>query len=522
MNQFIDSFFRKNKTSFFTFLIFGCLCGAVFRYDLEWWDFINYHYYNAWAFLNDRLNVDVVPAFINTFFSPFIELPAYFLTNALNDHPVIFSAIMAIPYGLLLFASYKIATLFFSPDTKEGRIRIALTLLLCVFSTIVFMEVSAITHEHPVSFLVLAALYPLLKGMKEHHLNIKSLLFSGFVLGAAAGLKMTYALYAAATGVALIFFYKQFDNPLKTILYFTLAGTIGFLASYGYWGWILWKNFQSPVFPFFNNIFQSPYWTDVDYKDVRYFGKSWLTVLFYPFYIVFKTGGDYSLHHRFLISHLRLIAGVFVFIITFISVAKKRFVHSNDNDLLLHFLMFWMVVAYLFWLWLFRVYRYMIPFELMLSVVLVHFFFKKEKISPVSLALFLLFICLTGRECIHLPGSRTLDNTLLPKIENVSLEKNTLILIDVVPSSLMIPFLSKDKTMPAAIAPTHIEDVNGSLFYAVGYFSKKRHKLISEYQKNKNPIVLLTDHPKDKKCVHLLTLFQDDFYIPYFLCPYVD
>ena len=181
-----------------------------------------------------------------------------------------------------------------------------------------------------------------------------------------------------------------------------------------------------------------------------------------------------------------------------------------------------MVVAYLFWLWLFRVYRYMIPFELMLSVVLVHFFFKKEKISPVSLALFLLFICLTGRECIHLPGSRTLDNTLLPKIENVSLEKNTLILIDVVPSSLMIPFLSKDKTMPAAIAPTHIEDVNGSLFYAVGYFSKKRHKLISEYQKNKNPIVLLTDHPKDKKCVHLLTLFQDDFYIPYFLCPYVD
>ena len=178
ISKFVNSFFTKNKTAFFTFLIFGCICGAFFRNEREWWDFANYHYYNAWAFLNDRLNVDIVPAFINTFFSPFIELPAYFLTNALNDHPVIFSTIMAVPYGLLLFVVYKIAALFFSPDTMEGKVRIGLTVSLYIGSDTVLSQVSATTHEHFVSFLVLVALYPLLKGIKEHHLSIKSCLSS--------------------------------------------------------------------------------------------------------------------------------------------------------------------------------------------------------------------------------------------------------------------------------------------------------------------------------------------------------
>ena len=345
ISKFVNSFFTKNKTAFFTFLIFGCICGAVFRYDMEWWDFINYHYYNAWAFLNDRLNVDIVPAFINTFFSPFIELPAYFLTNALNDHPVIFSAIMAVPYGLLLFVAYKIAALFFSPDTMNGKARIIFTLLLCVCSTVVFMEISATTHEHFVSFLVLVALYPLLKGIKEHHLSIKSCLFSGFILGASTGLKMTYASYAAATGIALIFFYKQFDNPFKTILYFTLAGIAGFLVFYGYWGWILWKNFQNPLFPFFNSIFQSPYWDGADYKDVRYYDQPWSTILLYPLLLFWNIDETILFRRTITLSEFRILLYFFyifwelIHIIPPLNKEKK----SIDDKAILHFIIFWKI-----------------------------------------------------------------------------------------------------------------------------------------------------------------------------------
>ena len=522
MTEFINSFFTKNKTAFLTFLIFACVCGAVFRYDMAWWDFINYHYYNAWAFLNDRLNVDIIPAFANTFFSPFIELPSYFLANALNDHSAVFSAVMAVPYGLLLFIVYKIAALFFSSDTTEGRSRIGLTLLLCVCSTPVFSEISGTTHEHIQSFFVLSALYLLLKGLKEHILSVKSVVFSGFILGAAAGLKLTYASFAAATGIALIVFYKQYKNPFKTIAFFTLAGVVGFLVSYGYWGWILWKNFQNPFFPFFNSVFHSPYWEGPDYGDTRYFDLSWLNVLFYPFYTVFKVKGDFTLH-RFLISHLRLIVGVFVFIAVFISVVKKHIkrVKETDNDFLLHFLMFWMFVVYVFWLCLFRIYRYMFPFEMMLSVVLVYFFFKEQKtenfsrfITSTFISAFIIAVFL---ECVSIPFSRPYDKKVIDVDSAVTLPENSLVLIKEAPGALFIPFFARNSSIRAAVSPVLTDAVNGSDFHATGYFAGKRNQLLNEYKKEN--IFYITRYEWDPPCFVFgsFRISEDNYHI----CPYI-
>ena len=183
MSDFINSFFTKNKTALLVFLFFGCVCGAVFRWEDVPFDVLNYHYYNPWAFLNDRINVDVVPAGVNTFYSPFIDFPFYFLINALNGHPVIFSAVMSVPYGLMLFAAYKIAALFFPGDTGEGRIRIGLSVLLFVCSDLVFSQISSASHEHLMSFFVLTALYLLLKDIKGHKTDAISLVLSGFLLG---------------------------------------------------------------------------------------------------------------------------------------------------------------------------------------------------------------------------------------------------------------------------------------------------------------------------------------------------
>ena len=552
-SKLINSFFTSNKTALIVFLIFGCFCGATLRHEREWWDFANYHYYNAWAFLNDRLNVDVVPAFINTFFSPFIELPAYFLTNALNDHPVIFSAIMAIPYGLLLFVAYKIATLFFSPNTMEGRSKIGLIILLYVSSDAVLSQVSATTHEHPVSFLVLAALYPLLKGMKEHHLSVKSVLFSGFILGAAAGLKMTYALYAAATGVALIFFYKQFDNPLKTILYFTLAGIAGFLVSYGYWGWILWKNFQSPIFPFFNSVFQSPYWEGADYKDIRYFDKSWLTVLFYPFFLVWNVNGVIPFQKDIILSNFWCFFCFFCFSLTFIRSFKNKKEQNGEDKTALHFLMFWAVFVYIFWLSFFRSYRYMIPFDLIISIFSIYFIFKNNAITfkrtsvilillfTTALSIYLIFIyfligsyvlkfgllfCFmlfyfsfektdknAGNKCcilLFLIVGITLDSTifhsyhrrvaqpLLP-FKSLPLKKDTLLLIDSAPGAIIVPILAKDPSIRAIINlnSVNIDNVNGSDFHKSGFFADKNRQLLKEHLRQNKPIAYITNIPKE-------------------------
>ena len=226
MSSFVNLFFRSNKTAFACCLSFACLCGAVFRFE-QWFDFFNYHYYNVWAFFNGRNDIDVAPAFINTFFSPFADIPVYGLINALNDNPVVFSAVMAVPYGLMLFIVYKTAAIFFSPDDRNGRVKIIMTLLLCVCSTNIASQISTTTNDLTLSVFVLAAGYLLLKAPPPP-LFTKTCLAAGFLLGAAAGLKLTFCPYAAAAGMTLTLFYKQLKNPLKTIFLFSAAVLTGF------------------------------------------------------------------------------------------------------------------------------------------------------------------------------------------------------------------------------------------------------------------------------------------------------
>lgn len=390
MSSFVNLFFRSNKTAFACCLSFACLCGAVFRFE-QWFDFFNYHYYNVWAFFNDRNDIDVAPAFINTFFSPFADIPVYGLINALNDNPVVFSAVMAVPYGLMLFIVYKTAAIFFSPDDRNGRVKIIMTLLLCVCSTNIASQISTTTNDLTLSVFVLAAGYLLLKAPPPP-LFTKTCLAAGFLLGAAAGLKLTFCPYAAAAGMTLTLFYKQLKNPLKTIFLFSAAVLTGFLITYGYWGWILWKNYQNPVFPFFNSVFHSPYWQGEDYKDVRYFDKSITVLFFYPFLMFCNVGSEIPLVSILNFSYLRYPVAYVAFI-CFTAVflkSKRRFPPDFSG---FSFLTLWLCLVYVLWLFFYRVDRYLIPFEALLSIVLIRYFFKEEEISLKNkkVKLFLIF-----------------------------------------------------------------------------------------------------------------------------------
>ena len=518
--RLINLFFYKKQNYFILyFLIFGCLCGMIFRNEFAQWDVLNYHYYNPWAFLNDRLNVDIVPAAANTFFSPFIDFPFYFLVNAFDNHPLIFCGIMAIPYGLMLFFSYKIATLFFPTDTEQGRIRIGLTVSLCVCSETVFLQLCSSSNEHLMAFLVLAALYPLLKTIATQRFNTNVFIFSGFMLGATAGLKLTHAPYAAAAGITLIVFYKHLKKPFLNIGLFTLAGIIGFLITYGYWGWTLWKNFQNPFFPFFNSVFSSPYWEGADYKDMRYFNKPWTTVLFYPFFSFWNIRHNVPLLQPITISNLRFPVGAFFFLYAFIDIIKNRKKKQNENkNLLLHVLMFWMAAAYVFWLTYFRVYRYLIPFEQTLSIVLIYFIFGKQKIDfnrkrLHALLFFISFVVSFILESSTLYLEIPLDRPLI-SIKPKPLPDNTLLMLNNLPSSLFIPFLAQNPTVRAVINPTQTNEYNGSNFYTRGYFAEKRKDIIQEYRDKNSPVVILSIRsPTNGLCSRL-----NAFNVSFFLC----
>ena len=83
----------KNGLLLLFCLIVGAAIGAAGRFDFLW-DFLNYHFHNPWAFLNERAD-DVAPASVNTFFDPLPDLPLWFLIRRFNGFPALVYGIRA-------------------------------------------------------------------------------------------------------------------------------------------------------------------------------------------------------------------------------------------------------------------------------------------------------------------------------------------------------------------------------------------------------------------------------------------
>lgn len=496
MDDFIDRFYTKNTTAFCCFLAFACLCGAVFRFE-QWFDFVNYHYYNVWAFYNGRADVDVLPAFVNTFFSPFADIPAYHLINALNRRPVLFSAVMAVPYALMLFAVYKTAALFFPADTRSGRIRIGLTLLLCVFSGNIFSQICTTTNDMLPSAGVIAALHLILCAVffDRRRCGTKTAA-AGFLLGAVTGLKLTFAPYAAATGVTLILFHGRIDRPVRTIALFAAAGAAGFAAAYGYWGWTLWKSYGNPFFPFFDSLFPSPYWNGGDYADSRYFDKPLIDLILWPFLMFFDPTGEVPLQRFFVPSNLRYAVLYVLLVKAVLNAAEIK--RKLSPELL--FSIVWLAVVWVLWLAFFRVQRYLVAFEALSGIVLVHTLFKHARVSPKNrrFRLFLLFLAATAVDMPFVNYRRPADENLLPD-DAFKLPSGSLLVLTDYPSALFVPFLVPDNATPAITHPLFSGEVNGSDFHARGPFAKKRNELFLKHLKS-GTLYYLTVQSTDASC----------------------
>ena len=73
---------------------------------------------------------------------------------------------------------------------------------------------------------------------------------------------------------------------------------MGFAASYGWWGWKLWRMFGNPFFPYYNNIFKSPALGQSDYADDRFRADGLWEALQVPFQLLHKSVTHSELYLR--------------------------------------------------------------------------------------------------------------------------------------------------------------------------------------------------------------------------------
>jgi hypothetical protein len=332
------------------------LAGALYTWfsgeDLNW-DWRNYHEYGAYALLNGRFDVDVVPGGFQSFLNPLAYVPAYLLRHGVGAP--FWGILLGAIHGLNLVLVWWISRSLLGISASAWA----------VLASVVIAAVGPMTlSEVGTSFVDILTALPVLAGLglilSTQDRYPARLFAAGLLIGAAVGLKLTNATFLMGAVVSLL----AFDRPLPKIGSFALGSAAGGLATGGAWAWTLWQAFGSPVFPFYNTIFRSPEAPLMPFADGRFMPHGLLDAMTYPFYWV--VGIHPSSEEPFRDPRFALVIVLLMITIVVGRVRNAQILQQRDKQFLL-----FLVVSYGAWLQMFSIHRYAIVLELMTAPMIV-------------------------------------------------------------------------------------------------------------------------------------------------------
>ncbi len=423
---------KKDLLCLLALCLLGGLYGLSNGQDVNW-DLLNYHFYNPFAFLHGRFYTDVMPAGIHTFLNPLLDIPYYLLVRHLNDWPKLIAFLQGIPAGVFWFVGYKICRLFLGG--KDDVFTVVAAAVTGLSGSMVLSQIGLSTNEVPLAALMCAAIYGVFRVIAGTRHAAAWTAASALMAGAAVGLKYTAAPFVLGLSAAFFLFVRQTDKPLRNALWFATGGLAGFLLVNGYFMARLWVEYKNPVFPFFNQIFQSPYFDPVNFDEVRFYPRSIGQWLAYPFYWVQE---HYGVVTEMPVADARLALGYVGFFVTGALLLAGKFTQPRKR--LLAAAWVFAAVSYVFWLHFYSTLRYAIVLELfsMIFVFAAIRALTSYKTTAVLGTLLALFLWQTT----EIPNwgtdgfsKQAIVFTNFPKVE-----KNTLVVYFGAPMGFLSPF----------------------------------------------------------------------------------
>src|SRR5262249_33668220 len=159
---------------------------------------LNYHWYDAYAFLHSRLGFDVAVAHHATYFNPLIHVPFYWLATSGNVWPALFYA--GALHGLNILPLYLLARSALTGSVKP-LLAAALGLAGLGGSTVISM-IGNTSYDTVLTALVFGGLAVLI--IKRDALCTAAApaagaaALAGLLIGVATGLKLVEGFYAVS------------------------------------------------------------------------------------------------------------------------------------------------------------------------------------------------------------------------------------------------------------------------------------------------------------------------------------
>lgn len=488
-------------------LSLGALLAVMLRQDATW-DMKNYHLYNAWALLNDRYGRDIVPASMQSYFNPLLDLPYFLLSTGPLEHwPRALASAQGLWFGALCFMVLRIAFRLAEYQHRKPHWPDMIAVVIGISGTMAVSQTGTTTNEIPLAVLVLLGFYllmPLFHGDSEKPL--RAAFIAGLSGGMAAGLKSTAIIYPPAMGLALLLMPTTPGQRMKFAAVFAAGSAVAFLVAYGWWGWHLYRLSGNPVFPMFNQIFRSELIPPMSTIDLRFMPRDWMQWAFYPFYWLRKHASVVT-ENPFADSRYAL-AMLSILSLAVSTIFRSRYRKKDTDNAATHpvilFIVAFVSLSYLFWLILFSILRYAIAIEAMTGIVMLiavqaairlsRNHHKHSKAVCLSMGMLLLLIAATT----HYPSwGRIRFGQQVFAITPGEVRSGSLVLLGGIPSAYIVPFFPDAK---------HIDFIGLNWFVRASNGHRLWNTIKQRIEEQKDPlyIVLRRDDHDDLDLLHNL------------------
>lgn len=276
------------KKALFSFLLF-VLLSAIFSCLAVWcvgedlnFDLMYYHFYTGYVWSRGLAFSDSIATL-----GSYLEVPlnCFYYDLITKTSPLNANCIISVLESFAISATWLLGYFLLSGEKIWTRIALSSVFAALSFIGPVFWsELGSTMGDSTTALLVVFSLIFALEGYIKHHYT--KVLISGILIGIASGLKLTNLTFFVGIASAILLSGIYEWNIKKLIacgVVFFLASFIGFLAIYFPTGIVLFHKFESPIFPYFNGIFKSPYASIVNIEDPRWIPHHFKEYLELPF-----------------------------------------------------------------------------------------------------------------------------------------------------------------------------------------------------------------------------------------------
>lgn len=346
------------------FCLAPLLCGILaLIYGMDGsWDLRNYHYYNGWALLHGHVGRDMLVSQVPSFYNPLLDVPFAWAAGFMN------ARLLGFLLGMLHGADFILLTLLGQellgePDRRRRFWLAALLAAAGCAGAVALSEIGTVFYDNVTSLGLIGSLLLLAKRWDKIIAGGKlDAVIAGLPIGLAFGLKQTMVPFLGGLALALLFTLPaSWPRRIGAAFWFGIGALIMTILGGGYWMAHLWGAYGNPLFPYFNEIFHSPWGQAGDYRDVYYQPKDLLHWLFFPVYFTFdsRTAAEVNFFDA------RVLA---LFVLIPLGALLGAFKKPRTALLLTT-----IAIAYVAWLKLFSIYRYLVVLEMLapLAILLI-------------------------------------------------------------------------------------------------------------------------------------------------------